>query len=108
MKLTVNYGELCQGKRDRGAPRKRFKDQLKRQLIAAGIPVKEWESVASDRSAWRAATREGAVKWEKARKEVAEQRGGDERLQPLSRQQQTCRSRIGLHSHMKACSHMKD
>ncbi|KAI8490403.1 cytoplasmic pattern recognition receptor signaling pathway in response to virus [Branchiostoma belcheri] len=38
MRLTVNYGELCQGKRDRGAPRKRFKDQLKRQLIAAGTP----------------------------------------------------------------------
>ena len=37
---AVFYGELCQGKRDRGAPRKRFKDQLRRQLRAAEIPEK--------------------------------------------------------------------
>ncbi|KAI8499112.1 hypothetical protein Bbelb_228760 [Branchiostoma belcheri] len=118
MPKAVFYGELCQGKRDRGAPRKRFKDQLKRQLIAADIPVKEWESLASDRSAWRAATREGAEKLEKARKEVAEDKRRRRKAavtQPTAAVtfscpscRRTCGSRIGLHSHMRACSHMKD
>ena len=37
MPKAVFYGELSQGKRDRGAPRKRFKDQLKRQLTQADV-----------------------------------------------------------------------
>ncbi|KAI8495020.1 transcription termination factor, RNA polymerase II [Branchiostoma belcheri] len=82
------------------------------------IPVKEWESVASDRRAWRAATREGAVKWEKARKDAAEEKRRRRKAtvpQPTTAAtftcpscRRTCGSRIGLHSHMKACSHMKD
>ena len=34
---TVLFCELQDGKRDRGAPRKRYKDQLKRRLVQAGI-----------------------------------------------------------------------
>ncbi|KAI8484474.1 hypothetical protein Bbelb_377450 [Branchiostoma belcheri] len=41
MPKAVFYGELCQRKREKqGSPRKRFKDQLKRQLTAADIPVR--------------------------------------------------------------------
>ena len=32
---AVFFSELQEGKRDRGAPRKRYKDQLKRQLAQA-------------------------------------------------------------------------
>ena len=35
MPKAVFFSELQEGKRDRGAPRKRYKDQLKRQLAQA-------------------------------------------------------------------------
>ena len=41
MPKAVFYDEFCEGKHDRGAPRKSWKDQLKRQLTAAGIPQKK-------------------------------------------------------------------
>ena len=37
MPKAVFFSELLEGRRDRGAPRKRYKDQLKRQLAQAGI-----------------------------------------------------------------------
>ena len=37
MHKAVFFGELQEGKRDRGAPRKHYRDQLKRQLAQAGI-----------------------------------------------------------------------
>ena len=43
MPKAVFYGELVQGKHNTGAPQKRFKDQLKRQLCQADINPKTWE-----------------------------------------------------------------
>ena len=43
------YGELCQGRRDRGAPRRFYMDQLKRQLTLENIDHKGWEQLAADR-----------------------------------------------------------
>ena len=37
MPKAVFFSELQEGKRDLGAPRKRYKDQLKRQLAQAGM-----------------------------------------------------------------------
>ena len=37
MAKAVFSSGLKEGKRDRGAPRERYKDQLKRQLAQAGI-----------------------------------------------------------------------
>ena len=37
MPKAVFFSELREEKRDRGAPRKRYKDQLKRQLAQEGI-----------------------------------------------------------------------
>ena len=51
MPKAVFYGELRQGKRDTGAPRKRFSEQLKQQLSAASIQEKlmkhfqKWEKL---------------------------------------------------------------
>ena len=35
------FSELGKGLRDRGAPRGRYKDQLKRQLVQAGVDHKD-------------------------------------------------------------------
>ena len=40
---AVFFSELHDGNYDRGAPRKRYKDQLKRQLAQAGINHKSWQ-----------------------------------------------------------------
>ena len=42
MPKAVFFSELQEGKRDRGAPRKRYKDQLKRQLAQVGISHQSW------------------------------------------------------------------
>ena len=69
MPKAVFYGEMCEGKRDRGAPKKRFKDQLKQQLSAAGIPEDDWQKNAMSRDNWKEMTRVGAETFEQARRE---------------------------------------
>ena len=44
MPKAVFYGELVPGKRIPGAPRKRYRDQLRRQLRAADIHEVDWET----------------------------------------------------------------
>ena len=43
MPKAVFFSELQEGKRDRGAPKKRYKDQLKRQLAQTGINHQSWQ-----------------------------------------------------------------
>ena len=57
MHKAVFFSDLQEGKRDRGAPRKRYKDQLKRQLAQAGISHQSWQQEASDRDSWRSSVR---------------------------------------------------
>ena len=53
MLKAVFFSELQEGKRDRsGAPRKRYKDQLKIQLAQAGISPESWQQEASVRDAF--------------------------------------------------------
>ena len=47
------YGELAQGKRPVGRPKLRFKDVVKRDMQAIGVPIDLWETLASDRSVWK-------------------------------------------------------
>ena len=68
MPKAVFYRELSQGKRDRGAPRKRFKDQLKRQLTQACIDHSEWEALAEDREEWRGRIKTTADNFEEEKK----------------------------------------
>ena len=49
MPKAIFFSELQEGKRDRGAPRKRYKDRLRRQLPQAGISHQSWQQEASDR-----------------------------------------------------------
>jgi len=51
----VFFSELASGARNIGRPLKRFKDYLETSLVAFSIPLQGWETLASDRSAWRLA-----------------------------------------------------
>ena len=57
MPKAIFFSELQEGKRDCGAPRKRYKDQLKRQLAQAGISHQSWQQEASDRDSWLSSVR---------------------------------------------------
>ena len=48
----VLYGELSTGHRDRGAPKKRYKDSLKKSLSTCHIDHRQWSALAADRGAW--------------------------------------------------------
>ena len=48
MPKAVFFSELHEGKLDHGAPRKCYKDQLKRQLAQVGISHQSWQQEASD------------------------------------------------------------
>ena len=52
MPKAIFFSELQEGKCDRGAPRKCYKDQLKRQFVQAGISRQTWQQKASDQNSW--------------------------------------------------------
>ena len=76
MPKAVFFTELREGKRDRGAPRKRYKDQLKRQLAQAGISHQLWQQAASDRDSWRSSVRKASYEFEAVRHKAAKEKRG--------------------------------
>ena len=111
---AVFFSELQEGKRDRGAPRKRYKDQLKRQLARAGTSHQSRQQEDSDRDSRRSSVRKVSCKFETERHEAAKEkrRRQKERAASQSSSAQTlvcpkcrrvCASRIGLYSHQRAC-----
>lgn len=52
------YGELSQGKRQRGRPKLRYKDACKTSLSKCEIDVKTKDEIAVDRTKWRATVKE--------------------------------------------------
>ena len=74
MPKTVFLSELLEGKRNCGAPRKRYKDQLKRQLAQAGISHQSWQQEASDQDSWRSSVRKASRKFEAERHEAAKEK----------------------------------
>ena len=66
MPKELFFSELQEEKHDRGAPRKRYKDQLKSQLAQAGISHQTWQQEASDRDSWRSTVRKASNKFEVA------------------------------------------
>ena len=48
----VLYGELSTGHHDRGAPKKRFEDLLKKSLSACHIDHHQWSALAADQETW--------------------------------------------------------
>ena len=49
----ILYGELSSGLRNRGAPKKRYKGNLKKSLGACNISHLEWTTLAEDCGTWR-------------------------------------------------------
>ena len=109
MPKAVFFSELHERKRDRGAPRKRYKHQLKRQLAQAGISRQSWQQEASDRDNWRSSVRKVSCEFEAERHKAAKEkrRRQKERAASLPSSFQTfvcpkcgrvCASRIGLYS----------
>ena len=117
MPKAVFFSQLQEGKRDRGAPRKRYKDQLKGQLAQAGISHQSRQQEASDGDSWRSSVRKGSCKFEAERHKGAKEkcRRQKERAAFLLLSFQTfvcpkcgtgCTSRIGLYSHQRACKNV--
>ena len=74
MPKAVFFSELQEGKRGRGAPRKRYKDQLRRQLAQAGISHQSWQQEASDRDSWRSSMRKASCEFEAERHKAAKEK----------------------------------
>ena len=62
------------GKHDRGAPRKHYKDELKRQLAQAGISHQSWQQEASDRDSWCSSVRKASCEFEAERHKAAKEK----------------------------------
>ena len=73
MPKAVFFNELQEGKRDRGAPRKRYKHQLKRQLAQARISHQSWQQEASDRDSWRSSVKKASCEFEAERHKAAKE-----------------------------------
>lgn len=111
----ILYGELATGSRPTGRPSLRYKDVCKRDLKVGGIVPACLESLAEDRSSWRATTRL-AIKTAEEKREVqwadrrARRRERSDILSPDDSVftcvtcNKICRSRIGLYSHTRGCS----
>ena len=106
------FGELASGKRKQGRPLKRFKDYVMASRSHAEITPKDLEPHAHDRTGWRALTRHAMDTFEERRRtqiEDARERRkasavapGNPGLFPCPHCPQTCKCRIGIHSHLRA------
>ena len=64
----VMFGELSTGHRERGAPKKRFKDSLKKSLTTCNIDHRQWSDLAAYRVAWHHTIHQAAAQFEVDRK----------------------------------------
>ena len=112
MPFQLLYGELSEGKRNRGGQRKRFKDTLKANMKKCAIHSERLEQLASDRNDWRLSISSGIAFLEN--QAITEYQARKDRraavLLPAQPSEtfkcdicgQPCRSRIGLWSHKSA------
>ena len=111
----VLFGELSSGHRERGAPKKRFKNSLKKSLTAYNIDHRQWSDLAADRVAWRHTIHQAAAQFEVDRKNSLKDKRQRRKARtastttpnisfPCSHCSRPCLSRIGLVRHECACS----
>lgn len=115
MPVKVLYSELSDGKRSAGGPRKRYKDQLKRSLIAVKIPPEDLPTATSDRTQWRRQCDTGIKQLEAHRrtqnsqKRQRKKKRADDRARglgppptiPCDKCDRFFFSRLGLYSHSR-------
>ena len=109
------HGELSTGKRHKGGQRKRYKDVLKSTLKACNIPVDEWQALAQDRPAWRAATRKGTKHFERSRLQSLDDKRSARKNRvpnpstavPCQLCGKICASTFGLQAHMRKHQHWR-
>ncbi len=110
----VLYGELSSAYRNIGAPRKRYKDSLKKSLTACCIDHRQWATRAADRDSWQRTVQQAFSLFEDTRRASIEdiRRRRKKRVPPApildqtftcSHCDRTCLSRIGPVSHQRAC-----
>ena len=110
----VLFGELSTGHRERGDPKKRFKDSQKTSLTACNIDHHQWSDHAADRVAWRHTIHQAAAQFEvdrrnslednrQRRKARAASTTAPEITFPCSHCSRPCLSRIGLVMQPRAC-----
>ena len=74
MPKAVFFSELQEGKHNHGAPRKRYKDQLKKQLARVGISHQSRQQEASDRDSWHLSVRKASCEFESERHKAAKEK----------------------------------
>ena len=112
-KITL-YGKLSSGHRDRGAPKKRYKDSLRMSLGVCHIDCSQWSALAADRAAWRYTVHQAVSSFEASRKEDLREKRYRRKIRAASAATsepgqtfdcrncgRTCLSRIGLVSHQR-------
>ena len=105
------HAELATGKRHKGGQKKRYKDVLKLTLKAYNIPVDEWQALAHNRPAWRAAIRKGTNHFERSRLQSLDEKRSARKNRvpnpstavPCLLCSKICASTFGLQAHM--CKH---
>ena len=115
MPKAVYFGELREGKRKCRAPKKRYKDQLKKQLSLTEILLHSWQQEVNSRENWRKVVGSASRRFECSRRDATEgkRKKRKERMTSQSavstytlicpRCGRACASRIGLYSHQRAC-----
>jgi len=115
-KITL-YGELSSGHRDRGSPKKRYKDSLRKSLGVCHIDCSQWFALAADGAAWRYTVHQAVSSFEASRKEDLREKRRKRKIRAASAAtsesgqtfdcshcSRTCLSRIGLVSHQRVCN----
>ena len=93
--------------------KKRYKDVLKSTLKAYNIPVDEWQALAQDRPAWRAAIRKGTKQFERSRLQSLDDKRSARKNRvpnpttavPCQLCGKICASTFGLQAHMRKHQH---
>ena len=110
------YGETWEGKRSALKPKKRFKDTMKYYLKQSGLPVDQWEKMASNRSKWGKLIHESIESFENSRMQCSAYkrliRKGEQGPAPGSQShhancdicKKLCLSLAGLKSHLRKCA----
>ena len=101
------------GHRDRGAPKKWYKDTLKKSLSACNLDHKEWSTLAEDRNSWRHSIVTATSSFESTRRASIEEKRHWRKISaattpnlentfPCKHCNRACRSCIGLVMHERA------